>query len=618
MSVTGAIPAQDRMSVLDQGLWQAFATARGDRAFAASWLTLMMKRLPQVGTGVVMETAGGRNFVPVAVLPDPRRDLADFREVAERAVATGRPVTRADDGLTRVAVPVRAQPDGAVEGIVALELREADPRAVQAALREVHWASGWLSARHWQRRAEEDGARAARAAIALDLLAAVSEHPRPEAAAMAAVNELQAVAGCDRVSIGLLEGRATAPRIRLLALSHSAWFRRKSDLAASLEAAMEESFDQQAAVGWPALPGAAHPVAVAQEAHVKAGRASHLMTVPMADAEGPVGAIAFERRGDRPFAEADLRLAEGVAALLAPALEQKRRARRWFGGRIVDAGVKAAGVILGPRRLSWKLLAVVIVAVAVAAATVRIPFRLAADATLLGEVQRAAVAPFAGYIDAGGLRAGDAVAEGQEIARLDDADLRLEELRWRSEIDRLASQQRNALAEHDRAQVTLLEAQLAQARAQLHLAEAQRARTLIRAPITGTIVSGDLSQRLGAPVQAGEVLFEIAPLDSFRLDIHLDERDLRHVAVGQAGRIVLTGQPDAGLPFTVTRLTPQAEVREGANTFRIEARLAAAPAGLLPGMEGVAKIDAGRDLAVVVWSRGLVHWLRAQLWMWQP
>jgi multidrug efflux pump subunit AcrA (membrane-fusion protein) len=204
------------------------------------------------------------------------------------------------------------------------------------------------------------------------------------------------------------------------------------------------------------------------------------------------------------------------------------------------------------------------------------------------------------------------------LVRLDDADLRLETLRWRSEMDRLASQSRDALAKKDRAEVALIEAQLAQARAQADLAEAELARSLLLAPIDGMIVSGDLSQKLGAPVQLGEVLFEVAPLDRYRVDIFVDERDLAFVAEGMTGRLALTGQPTEGLEVKVARVTPLAEVRKGANTFRVEGSLEAPPKSLRPGMEGVVKLDAGEALAVWVWSRRMVDWLRRTAWTWQP
>ena len=40
---------------------------------------------------------------------------------------------------------------------------------------------------------------------------------------------------------------------------------------------------------------------------------------------------------------------------------------------------------------------------------------------------------------------------------------------------------------------------------------------------------------LGSPVEKGKVLFEIAPLDAYRLIVHVDERDIRYVAAGQSG-----------------------------------------------------------------------------------
>lgn len=616
----GSNPAPEVVN-LDQSLWQAFSTARNDRAFVASWLSLLIARMPQASLGVVLEAdrAAGA-FVPVAIVPDPRRDLTGIREIAEKALASGRPATVPDEAghVTRLAFPVRAGAEGPVEAVVVVEMQAPAPRAVQAGLRDMHWASGWLAARLWERRAGDESARVARAAVALDLLALAGEHRRPEAAAMAIVNELQTVLACDQVSMGMLKGARTRPRIRLLAMSYSAWFKRRSKLAERIEALMEECFDQGASVSAPPMPALSRAIAVAHGDHLRAGPTTHILSVPMHHEGGVVGVISFERRQDRPFAEEDRLIAESVAALIGPVMELKRRNRRWFGGRLIDGTVHVLGILLGARHLSWKLLALALALMGVAAATVQGPFRLQAEAVLRGAEQRAVVAPFAGFIAAGGLRAGDTVQAGDEIARLDDTDLALEDLRWRSEVDRLTSQQRTAQAQYDRGLVTLLDAQIAQARAQLRLNQGQLARTRLLAPIDGMIVSGDLSQRLGAPVQLGEVLFEIAPLDDYRVDIFLDERDLRFAREGMAGTLSLTGAPGAALPFEITRLTPVAEVREGLNTFRAEARLDAAPAGLRPGMEGVARIEAGRALVVWTWSRRLIDWARQTAWTWQP
>ncbi|MCP5109497.1 MAG: HlyD family efflux transporter periplasmic adaptor subunit, partial [bacterium] len=193
---------------------------------------------------------------------------------------------------------------------------------------------------------------------------------------------------------------------------------------------------------------------------------------------------------------------------------------------------------------------------------------------------RAAVAPFNGFIETASVRAGDLVATGDEITRLDSADLVLERLRWRSELDRLKAELRAAQAKYDRSQAAFLEAQVSQAEAKLKLTNTQLARTRITSPIDGLIVSGDLSQRLGAPVQPGEVLFEVAPLDAFRLDIFVDERDMRYVDLGQSGQLALTGRPEQPLDFEISRVTPVSEIRDSTNTFRVEATLVTLPEGV--------------------------------------
>lgn len=613
--------AERAVTPLDSALWSAFAGARSDRGMVTAWLSLTLAQIPEARAGAVLEPdAGAGAFLPVAIAPDPRRDLAALRPAAEAAIASGRSATVPDEaaGVSRIAFPLRKGGDGPVGAIVLLEVQGTAPRVAQAALRTLHWAAGWIAARMWEREATRSAAAAARAGIALDILAAVADHRKLPAAAMAAVNEMQSVLACDQVALGMLKGARTAPRIRVLALSHAAWFKHRSSLVEGLEAAMEECFDQGESVGSPPAPGTERAIAVAHGDHLRRAGLRHMLTVPMHGPQGTVGAITLTRRQDRPFTAEERMTAESIAALLGPMLEMKRLNRRWIGGRLMDGTLHVLGVVLGPRRLSWKLLAIGLVALAVAAATVRGPFRVQADAVLRADLNRAAVAPFAGYVAAANVRAGDRVSAGDELARLDDTDLALEALRWRSEIDRLAAQGRAALAKFDREQVALTDAQIAQARAQARLAEEQLARTRILSPIDGVVVSGDLSQRLGAPVQLGEVLFEIAPLEAFRVDIWLDERDLRHVAAGQKGALSLTGRPADGLPFTVARVTPVAEAHEGVNTFRVEAWLDDPPPGLRPGMEGVARIEAGEALVAWTWTRRLVDWLRQTAWTWQP
>jgi multidrug resistance efflux pump len=141
-------------------------------------------------------------------------------------------------------------------------------------------------------------------------------------------------------------------------------------------------------------------------------------------------------------------------------------------------------------------------------------------------------------------------------------------------------------------------------------------RSQLVAPFDGVIVSGDLSQQLGGAVHRGQQLFEIAPLDRYRLVMQVEENDIAHVRHGQRGEVVVTALPGQAIPFSVTLVTSVAQAAEGRNAFRVEASLPERVERLRPGMEGVAKIGIGEARLVWIWTRRFTDWLRLKAWSW--
>jgi RND family efflux transporter MFP subunit len=244
--------------------------------------------------------------------------------------------------------------------------------------------------------------------------------------------------------------------------------------------------------------------------------------------------------------------------------------------------------------------------------------RIKAEATVEGLVQRAIVAGLDGYVAEARARAGDLVARGQVLARLDDRDLVLEHRRWEARENQLRHEYRSAVALHDRSELSIAQARLDEARAQIALLDEQLARTRLVAPFDGIVVRGDLSQSLGAPVERGDVLYEIAPIDGYRIIIEVDERDIAHVDPGRRGALALTALPGAALPLEIRQVTPVSIAEGGRNFFRVEASLDEPYHALRPGMEGVARIDAGRHRLLWIWTHELVDWLRLQAWSLLP
>jgi multidrug efflux pump subunit AcrA (membrane-fusion protein) len=132
------------------------------------------------------------------------------------------------------------------------------------------------------------------------------------------------------------------------------------------------------------------------------------------------------------------------------------------------------------------------------------------------------------------------------------------------------------------------------------------------------VISGDLSQSIGAPVRRGDTLFELAPLNDYRVELAVPEQQVASVQPGQHGSLVVASLPDQSFGFTVERTTPVASSHDGRMVFQVDAKLDDQSHRLRPGMEGVGKIDAGRARLVWIWTRSLLDWARLAAWQWLP
>ena len=329
--------------------------------------------------------------------------------------------------------------------------------------------------------------------------------------AIAIANELAARLRCDRVSVGLIRRNGS---IRLRAISHSASFKGQGRLVDAIENAMEEALDQRSSVAYPPLPSTERAVTMAHRALAEIIRVqgTSLISVAMADGKGePVGAITFERHRNELFDKETLQLAEAIAALLGPIVGLQLRANRLVAGRVIDRVRRRLCFTVRPaapgfetgrhRRHRSRSIS----------SLAKGEHRVTAKSVLEGEVQRAAVAPFDGFIRAAPVRAGDTVKSGDVLAALEDRDLIFDRLKWRAERDKLVQKQREALAKHDRTNLVILDSQIRQAESQLALAEEKLSRARILAPFDGIVVSGDLSQMLGSPVEKGKTLIRNCP-----------------------------------------------------------------------------------------------------------
>jgi len=470
---------------------------------------------------------------------------------------------------------------------------------------------------------------------ALETLDAFNQEQKFTAAAMALCNEVAARWQSDRVSIGLLKGRYVVVR----AMSHTEKFTRKMDLVQAIESAMEEALDQNLEIVRPATPQVRYVHRAADELSQKHGP-NAIVSVPLRRDDEAVGVITAERAMDRPFSNEEIETLRLLGDLAAPRLVERYEQDRWLGARLAADVRKSAGHLLGPQYTWVKLAAIAVCALILFLAFARGPDRVSAPFTIQPQQKRIVAAPFDGFLEQVHVEPNDEVEAGVTVlGELDTSELQYELNSARAELLRYQKEAQLAMDQEERVRMQIAQAQAQQTRARIALLEQRIARGKLLAPISGRIVSEDLSANEGIRVQTGQPLFEIAPVRKLRAELYVDEdrivdvvSALQRVRGGPAepmddvilesglptdevaGQLATSAYPADSIPFVVEWVNPVAETREQKNVFKVRVRLLVTRPWMQPGMEGIAKVDVGEALYIRMWTRDFENWLRMTLW----
>lgn len=610
-AVVGAVASEPRAASADAAadFWTLLVEARTSEQLCRAWLGILCQWVPGTHSGLLLLHDDGDRYAPAAVWPDPERDLAFLADVAQQSLGEHRGVVRHEaSGLAQCAYPLLAS--GHAYGVVVLHVA-ARGAALRDALRVLHWGAGWLVALFDKRELAERDRRLARSVALQDLLLGVIAEPGADDALRLAVNRVAQALPCRHAM--LARWRAGDDSVELAAVSGSASFEPRSNLLVAAREALQQVLEAGEAALYPP-PDVQTPLLAtgALADYVQESQAAAALALPLEHRGQPIGALLIDFVATPPPATVDY--ARTLALALAPALALHHAAARSLPRHLRDSAGDALRALAGPRRPGWKLAGVATAVLLVAAAVWPVSFRVGAPATVEGRVQRAVVAPFSGFIQESTVRAGDRVLTGDLLARLDDRELKLEQARWAAQAEGAERKSREALARGAAVQVQLARAEVDEAQAQLALVQSRLERAAVRSPFDGVVVRGDLSQQLGAPVEQGRVLFEVAPLDAWRVVLKVDERDVLHVKVGAEGELVLGGLPGERHRILVTKVAPVAMAEDGRNSFRVEAEVDRASELIQPGMEGVGKVVAGERSILWVALHRIVDWARYTWW----
>ena len=177
----------------------------------------------------------------------------------------------------------------------------------------------------------------------------------------------------------------------------------------------------------------------------------------------------------------------------------------------------------------------------------------------------------------------DAAKEQIEKEKYRDMEVEIQDHRVTQAKDALnlalANEKQIDLKEKDLESST---AQLMRSRSALKLAQESYEDTVIRAPISGTILEKRVEEgqvivssfsggggRSGSVSSEGQVLVTMADLEKVYVATEVDETDIGKVEVGQSVTITVEAYPDQPLPGEVLRIAPQGQVVQNVTTFKV-------------------------------------------------
>jgi|GEM_PF-1154639 len=575
------------------------------RAAASNRITRTVLDVPAGSASELACYQGGPGVAPVlpvnellavpetsAVVVFKAVDLNDL----ERAALSRR--VRSRDWISNKAIPQEPQ-----QAEVTAEDKTVEP-TVQASVAQGYFAQGHTS-------------ESVTTQLNASVLAAVAEHGDVDAVALTVADTIARLYTCRRVSIGLVRrGHAS-----LIAMSGEARADPRREPCRSILAVIDDALSGGEPNLWPRADATTttSPAALRQLFRVNDGLP--LISRVASTRDGAGVAMVLEGLTDTPDDSGSLqdsRIAELDASLptVLTLIGELEVARRGTGERTID-GVRSLWRKAAQGKPSAQFCMTVGVALLlVLGCTVPVPYRVSAKVVVEASDRQLLTASTAGHLASAHARAGDKVRVDDVLATLDERELVLASETWLSEMSKNRTEQAQALAQRNRVELARLRADAERLAAELGRVEERRARAIIRAPFDGLLLSGDPTRSLGAPIAAGEVLFEIARSDRRSLQLEIDERDVADLQPGGTAEIRMAARPRQVLHAQLEKILPVAVAVESGNVFRVRATLAEADADtvLNPGMQGVARVDAGRRPLLAGWTRALRHRVLLTAW----
>lgn len=347
------------------------------------------------------------------------------------------------------------------------------------------------------------------------------------------------------------------------------------------------------------------------------GAASGLY-LPLKDEEGIIGILLFEASRTEFVTQRQRELAEILANQATVAVRNAQLYRHVPMADTLGAiAARKEALLEIPRRR--RLLVVAAAVIAIAALTlIRWPLRVDGVDPAFRPLWRADVRPtVSGVIDRVFVREGMAVDRGAPIMHLRDDELRAQRDAAAAAVTAADRAAAIASSRGDAAEERIQRLRGDVFRREVDLLDEQIRSAVVRSPAAGVVLTPRPEERVGARVDAGDLLAVVGRTDSLELDLGVEQVDITRVHVGEEVRLRVDALPQRTFSGRVVSIGALPADDSTTVTFPVRAMVANDGGLLRPGMAAYARVLTAPASVLGRVTRAPIRGIRLLWWrMW--
>ena len=324
---------------------------------------------------------------------------------------------------------------------------------------------------------------------------------------------------------------------------------------------------------------------------------STIINMPLRTKSGQIMGVAtcVVADTDNDLLQEKIQFLNSVSSCLADCIECNQRAAKTALQR-VWSGIKNA---IGSRT---SLVMFIIYMAAAGIMAIPVPHRIECAAVLEPTAKRYLVSPEQGIIRDVLVKPGQVVRSQQLVAQMEDSHLiaQRDELMFHRNMLLEQIQSNHGDAENP----TILDLEIQKLEEKIARLSQKIFDCRIYSPIDGIVIEGDYHDSTNVPVQLGESLLVVAPMDELIVRLDVPQQHYQYVGTAQDVSITLESQGNKPLTGKIESLQPNVKRVNGKNMFVANVHVEN-PGPLRPGMTGVAHIkEQNRAIGWILVRRG--------------